>query len=276
MIELHHIHFRYTRKKKIFDGLNLTLAPGHIYGLLGKNGAGKSTLLKMMAGLLFPQKGEGLAFNHPMKDRAPSFLENMFLIPEEFDLPSVSLEKFTRYNSAFYPKFNKDQLGTYLREFEIPAESKLSSMSYGQKKKFLLAFGLASNTRLLIMDEPTNGLDIPSKSQFRKIIASAMTEEKIFVISTHQVRDLENLIEAVVILEQGQIIFNQNIQTISDKLFFDDDLRHASPDQVLYSGEAGNNTGIRINTSGADSRVDLEILFNAVMINSHGINQYFN
>ena len=268
MVELQNINFGYKKKKPLFSGLDLTLTSGYIYGLLGKNGAGKTTLLKHMAGLIYPQQGQCRVFGHEVSKREPQMLEDIFFIPEEFELPALNIDDFVKYNAVFYRGFNREQLDFYLREFELDRDEKLSSMSFGQKKKFLIAFGMATNARLLILDEPTNGLDIPSKSQFRKIMASALDEEKIIVISTHQVRDLENLIDVVLVLEKGRIIFNHSIAEISEKLRFEQDLRKALPEEILYSEEgAGRKAGIVKNTSGMESRVDLEILFNGVVKN---------
>lgn len=277
MVELNDIEFSYKKKSSFFQQLNLTLAPGHVYGLLGKNGAGKSTLLKHITGLLFPTKGNAKVFGFDAQDRIPEMLEDIYLIPEEFELPAVSLSVFVSRNAVFYPKFNHTQFKQYLDEFEIPVENKLSKMSYGQKKKFLIAFGLATNARLLILDEPTNGLDIPSKSQFRKIVASALNEDKLIIISTHQVRDLENLIDTVVVLEKGQIIFNKNIAEISQRLAFNYNLSDASDEEVIYAEELpGKKSGIVVNHSGIETRVDLELLFNGVVKNNESINAHFH
>ncbi len=272
MVELINIDFRYKKKKPLFRDLNLQLSGGSIYGLLGKNGAGKTSLLKHISGLLFPNGGECLVNGQRVSERLPEVLQDIYVIPEEFALPPVSIDRYARINGLFYPDFNRDQLNHYLQEFELNTDEKLSSMSYGQKKKFLISFGLATNARLLILDEPTNGLDIPSKSQFRKIIASALTEEKLMIISTHQVRDLENLIDTVLVLESGQIIFNHNIATISEKLRFMQDVKAIPAGEVLYSEEgAGRKAGIVKNTSQLESRVDLEILFNGIIKNPAAI-----
>lgn len=221
MVALKDIHFKYKKKKPLFEHLNLILEPGFIYGLLGKNGAGKSSLLKHISGLLYPDSGQCTVFGFDATARKPEMLQDIYLIPEEFSLPPISLRTYVKTNAVFYSRFSYNQLQAYLAEFELPEDAKLSTLSYGQKKKFLIAFGLATNARLLIMDEPTNGLDIPSKSQFRRIMVSALDEEKVIVISTHQVRDLENLIDNVVVLENGSIIFNHNMGEISEKLDFE-------------------------------------------------------
>src|SRR5450755_3583912 len=166
MVEISNLDFSY-RKKMVFEGLNLKLTPGHIYGLLGRNGMGKSTLLRCIGGLLFPKSGQIHSLSFLPRLRQPEFLEQIFIIPEEFYLPDIQPAQMVRTLAPFYPKFNVGQFNDLSKDFEIPMETKFGSMSYGQRKKTLIAFGLATNASLLLMDEPTNGLDILSKSQFR-------------------------------------------------------------------------------------------------------------
>ncbi|MDQ3192148.1 MAG: ABC transporter ATP-binding protein, partial [Bacteroidota bacterium] len=249
---------------------------GFIYGLLGKNGAGKSTLLKHITGMTFPDKGSVKVIGFEATERNPKMMEDIYLVPEEFDLPSIKIKTFIAINSPFYPKFNKEQFLNYLNEFELNIDSKVSKLSYGQKKKFLISFGLATNARLLILDEPTNGLDIPSKSQFRKIIASSLDQEKLIVISTHQVRDLENLIDNIIVLEKGEIIFHKSLDEISQHMYFEPNLNQIMGEEVLYYEElAGKNAGIIKNKSGKEGRVDLELLFNGLVKSPEIINNHF-
>lgn len=276
MIQLNNISFGYKKNKPIFKDLNMELSSGFIYGLLGKNGAGKSTLLKQISGLSFPNEGECIVMGYKASERNPAMLEDIYVVPEEFQLPPVSISTYSKLNGVFYSRFDFGQLKGYLAEFELPEEAKLSTLSYGQKKKFLIAFGLATNARILILDEPTNGLDIPSKSQFRKTIASSLDEDKLIIISTHQVRDLENLIDNIVVLEKGNIIFNRNISEISEKLSFEYNIKEYSTNEVIYSEEfPGRKAGIVRNISGHDSRVDLELLFNGIVSNPGSINTHF-
>lgn len=264
MITIKNLNFYYNKKRPLFNNMDMQLEPGHIYGLLGKNGAGKSTLLKNMAGLVFPVNGsiDVLGFD-PTKREVP-FLQEVSFIPEEFYLPDVKSEKFIKANACFYPNFDHAYFKELISEFDIPAEQKLSGMSYGQKKKYIISFGLATRAKFIIMDEPTNGLDIPSKVQFRKIMASALTEDRCFVISTHQVRDLDNLIDAVIILDQNRIVLNNSIFEIADKIQFKK-LQELTQD-ILYSETTmGGHYAILPNTDMADSKVDLELLFNGIL-----------
>ena len=192
-------------------------------------------------------------------------LASYYLIPEEFETPGLSIKNFVKVNAPFYPDFNEDQFYQYLKEFKTESEGKMSKLSYGQKKKVLIAFGLAANTPVLMSDEPSNGLDIPSKSMFRKIMASGLTEDRVFIISTHQVKDIEGIIDSVVILENGKIIFNESLETIGDKLCFKT-LKDLEGEEVLYSEKHLNTyEAIVKKTHGESMRVNLELLFNSIV-----------
>ena len=196
MIQVKNIDFSYGRRKApIFTGFDLELRAGRVYGLLGKNGTGKSTLLYPMAGLLRPQKGEVLTNGWLAVERRPEMLQDIFFVPEEFFLPNVSLQAYVKSMASLYPRFDIALLAECLAEFGLPEMLQLGSLSMGQKKKVLMSIALASGCRILLMDEPTNGLDIPSKSVFRKVVARCMTDERLMVLSTHQVRDVEMLLD---------------------------------------------------------------------------------
>ena len=266
MVEIQNLTFGYNRDKLLYEGLNLSLQSGRIYGLLGKNGAGKSTLLKNMVGLLFPNEGVVSINNFSPKKRQPSFLQSIYFIPEQTHVPSLSIKRFVDLYAPFYPLFDENQFYTCLKELEVNTVGKLTDMSFGQQKKFIIAFGLACNTSVLLMDEPTNGLDIPSKSHFRKLMASVLTDDRLFVISTHQVRDLDNLIDDVVIIDDGDILLKASIADISEKLVFKTVQNIGELDTVLYAETTLNGKEIvKPNTKFEDSKVNLEHLFNAVI-----------
>jgi ABC-2 type transport system ATP-binding protein len=276
MIQIENLSFSYSKRRILFDQFNLTLPSGNIYGLLGKNGAGKSTLLKIISGLLFPNKGIINVAGFNPKDRNPRFLSEIYLITEEFSLPSMIIERFVSLYSPFYPRFNHSMFQSYINEFNLPREPMLSDMSYGQKKNFLLSFGLATDCSLLILDEPTNGLDIPSKSQFRKIVANAINEDRSFIISTHQVRDMENLIDPIIIIDEGKIIFFQDHENISKKLAFTRQTELPSNcNLVYYESSLGGYTTVKENTDMEETRMNLEMLFNAVVGNKAKIDEIF-
>jgi ABC-2 type transport system ATP-binding protein len=277
MIKIENLVFSYSKKKLLFDQLGLTLPSGNIYGLLGKNGAGKSTLLKIMSGLLFPKTGHVEAVGFKPQDRDPRLLRETFLVAEEFILPSMTWETYVRLYGSFYPRFSHELFENYIRDFNLPLDQKLTDMSYGQRKSFLLSFGLATDCRLLLMDEPTNGLDIPSKSHFRKIVASAIHEERSFIISTHQVRDMENLIDPILILDEGRIIFFEDLEKVTERLVITKQTEIPHDSRVVYFEPApGGYQVLAENIAGKSSRISLEILFNAVIGNRERMNSIFN
>ncbi|NPA67272.1 MAG: ABC transporter ATP-binding protein [Chlorobi bacterium] len=276
MITINNLNFGYQKKNKLFSDLNLSAKPGRIYGLLGKNGSGKTTLLKHVAGLLQPQSGEILLNGKIPQKRTTDVLASYYMIPEEFETPSLNVKTFVKINAPFYPDFNENQFYKYLDEFKINTKQKLSKMSYGQKKKVLISFGIATNTPLLIADEPTNGLDIPSKSTFRKITASSLDENKTIIISTHQVKDIEGIIDTLIVLDNGKIIFNRSLEEVSEKLCFKT-VNNPEKNNVLYAER--NLTGydaILKNTEKEYTRINLELLFNSVIESNSKIINEFN
>ena len=275
MVRIRNLHFGYFKKRPLFQNLDLTLERGHIYGLLGKNGAGKSTLLKNIVGLAFPDADTCEVLEQPAARRLPAVLADLFFLPEEIYVPAVTAAKFVEQTAGFYPKFDQQALMRYLSEFEVPAQAVLTALSFGQQKKFMIAFALAANTSLLVMDEPTNGLDIPSKAQFRKLIAMALTEERCLIVSTHQVRDLESLIDTVVVLHGQRIVLNADLGELAERLTFATVPEAASAD--LYAEESVRGAQvIRANRSGVPGRVDLELLFNALVGEAPALAHYLS
>lgn len=268
MIEVRDLYFSYKKGKPIFSKLNLSLKPGHIYGLLGKNGSGKSTLLKSITGLVFPVKGKCLINEIDSSKRNVATLEDLFFIAEDIYVPSLTAGQYLKSTSGFYPKFSATDFYAYLKTLDVDPDQMLSNMSYGQQKKAMIAFGLATNASVLIMDEPTNGLDIPSKVRFRKLIASVLNDDRYIIISTHQVRDLESLIDTILILDNHQILIENNVDELTEKLLFGT-FEDTSGMKVLYEEETMRGKhAILENTSGKYSKMDLELLFNAVTAGS--------
>lgn len=278
MITVENLSFVYRKSKKaVLNDFSLTFESGKIYGLLGKNGAGKSTLLYLMTGLLTPKTGRVLYHNTDVRRRLPVTLQDMFLVPEEFELPPVSLISYVELNSPFYPNFSKEDLVRYLHYFELDMDLDLGALSMGQKKKVFMSFALATNTSLLIMDEPTNGLDIPGKSQFRKFIASGMTEGKTIIISTHQVRDIDKILDHVTIIEDSKVLLDESIAHICEQFFFTESDDRALVDVALFTSPSVQGNFLMLpNTRGEESDINLELLFNATLSKPEEITRLFN
>ena len=278
MIQLTNIDFGYSKKHLLFENLSLELSRGHIYGLLGKNGAGKTTLLKLISGLRFISNGSALVLHENPALRKPKMLQELYFLPEELYTPALKVNEFVKAYAPFYPNFNHEQFQEYLNIFEVPYyDLKIDKMSFGEKKKVMIAFALACNTKILIMDEPTNALDIPSKAIFRKVMASVATEDRIVIISTHQVRDLHSLIDAIIILDSGKVILNESAETITEKLAFEVIEDTTNVTHILYEEEnVRGKLVVHENTAQKETKLDIELLFNAVMLNKEKIQHIFN
>jgi ABC-2 type transport system ATP-binding protein len=278
MLQVKNVSFSYRRgKKEVLHDFSLSLGKGGVYGLLGRNGAGKSTLLYLMSGLLIPKKGEVIYHDVNVRLRQPVTLRDMFLVPEEFDLPPISLLSYVELNSPFYPRFSKEDMVKYLHYFEMDQDVNLGALSMGQKKKVFMSFALATNTSLLIMDEPTNGLDIPGKSQFRKFIASGMTDDKTIIISTHQVRDIDRILDHVLIMDNSQVLLDESIGDICNKLLFvESDNRNLANNALFTLPSVQGNYLLLPNTDGEESEINLELLFGATLAKPEKIKRMFH
>ena len=277
MLSINNLTFSYNKNYgDLFHDLSFELNAGNVYGLLGKNGSGKTTLINLMCGLLTPKSGEVTLDGENVRQRLPKTMSDLFLVPEEFDLPNLSLKQYVSINAPFYPNFSMDDMQRYLDIFDMGSDMnvKLHSLSMGQKKKVLLAFAFATNTRVLIMDEPTNGLDIPSKSQFRKLVTTGMTDEKMMLISTHQVRDISEILDHVTIIDNSNVLLNTSIADVMSRLAFRP-MREG--DKPLFTQPSVMGSLVVVPSQPEEeTAVDLEMLFNATLQNPEAINQMFN
>ena len=274
MITLKELSFSYSRKKEVLDRINLEVGSGHICGLLGKNGEGKTTLLNLLSGQIFPDQGSCLVLEEIPSERNARFLQQIFLLPEEISMPEVTALEYIKMYAPFYPTFRDDICKACVESFEINLSDRLSKMSQGQRKKVAITLALAAHTPLLLMDEPTNGLDIPSKATFRRLVASLIDDNQTVIISTHQVRDLESLIDTVLILDQRQILLNKTLNEIGEKLYFGPLLPE---EKALYSEPTPQGTiGVTARDGKEETAVSLELLFNAAITYPKEIQRIMN
>jgi len=268
MIEINNLNFKYGKQAKLFNELSFSEEAGSIVGLLGKNGAGKSTLLKLLTGLLASSEKSITVLGETPFNRKPQFLEQVYFVPEEYELPGVKISEYVKAHARFYPGFDFEKLHQIMIDFELDPKSRLTKMSYGQRKKFLIAFALSTNCKLLVLDEPTNGLDIPSKAIFRKVVASSLNNDQLVLISTHQVKDVENLIDTILIIDRGKIKMHSSIWDISKNYSFTT-VSQLTEGEVLYSEVAPGGFKVLKECKSGTTTVDIELLFNAV---TQGVN----
>ena len=298
MITIKNLDFSY-KNAAVFKNISLDFKEGNVYGLLGENGVGKTTLLKLICGLQQANAGSCTVDEFIPSERNPYFLQNIFYLPEEVITDDTTPELFVKKLGVFYPRYDQQYFRDLMQELEVDAAKKFSTLSYGQKKKALLACALSLRTDYLLLDEPTNGLDIPSKALFRKVILQhsvstnhanqhlssscqnntgdtqdAWSDNPTIIISTHQVKDVENLIDPIVILDHDEVLLNATFEEISSKLYFDYGTEKS--DDALYSEMMpGGYINVLPNKFEMESKVNVEALFNAVRNNKKRIKEIF-
>lgn len=275
MLKIENLQFSYQRKgEPLFSDFSLELPAGKVHGLLGRNGAGKSTLIYLMSGLLTPDGGGVFINGDNVRDRRPATLSDVMLVPEEFDLPDLTLQRYIDVTAPFYPRFDRDLMERYLDIFEVSHDIHLKHLSMGQKKKVQLSLALAAGTHMLLLDEPTNGLDIPGKSQFRKAITLGMNDDRTIIISTHQVRDVDTILDHVTIVDHSRVLLSAGTDEIGQRLAF---VEAYDPQTALaVQATPGGYRMVAPNTDGRETVIDMELLFNAVLTYPEKITNLFN
>ena len=273
MITIENTSYGYKSNPLIFNNISLEIGNG-IYGLLGENGVGKTTLMHLICGLLFPKNGKCSIDGRNTAERQSEGLARYFFLPEELQMPTESIASFAARHSVFYPHFNQEEFELNLEELKINRKQKLSSVSYGQQKKAMLAYAFALHTPYTLLDEPTNGLDITSRQALKRIISRSMDDESTLLISTHQAHDFENLLDHLVILGKGEILLNRSLDEISNRLLFA--RTDILPEESIYSEE--NLSGyfsIIPNEDGEENTPDIELLYKAVLQQPEKIKSMF-
>lgn len=274
MIQIKDLGFSYGGFP-VLKNITMNLEEGRIYGLLGENGVGKTTLLTLIAGLKKPLTGSIETDGYIPYDREPSFLSDQYYLSDEVAAVNMKAIEYAANYGRFWENFDLEKFNEVMQVLENDPQQKMSKMSFGQLKKTYIAFALACNTKYLLMDEPTNGLDIPSKAQFRKAVTRYTREDSVILISTHQVRDLENIIDPIIILDRQEVLLNATIAEISEKLYFD--YSNEVNQYALYRELVpGGNIQVSLNQTGEESKVNLEALFNTVYQHKELIKEIFN
>ena len=273
MIEIKNLAFSYG-KTPVLKSITTNLEEGRIYGLLGENGVGKTTLLTLLCGLKKVTEGSISTDGENPFDRTPTLLQNQFYLPDEVLPVATRAERFAKERGAFWPNYDHSKFLEIMKEFENDPTKKMNQMSAGQLKKVYISLALACGCKYIFMDEPTNGLDIPSKTQFRSAIMKYTSDDSTIIISTHQVRDLENIIDPIIILDRQDVLLNASVEEITGRLYFDYGTQ-LHPESLYSEQLPGGFIQVYPNTTGEDSKINVEALFNAVHKNKELVKGMF-
>lgn len=274
MIQIRDLAFAYG-STPVLKGIDMMLEDGHIYGLLGENGVGKTTLLALLCGLQRPNVGSIDVDGLKPHNRQTALLCNMYYLPEDIRPERQRAIDWASELGPLWPKFSLSKFEEIMKELDNDSNKRMDQMSAGQLKKTYIAFALATNVKYLLLDEPTNGLDIPSKALFRSAIMRHTAEDSVIVITTHQVRDLESVVDPIVILDRQEVLLNASLDTIAKHLYFDY-TTEINPNALYIEQLPGNTVQVYPNTSGTESKVNVEALFNALHKNKQTVKSLFN
>ena len=265
MIDVQSMSFSYRKNRPVLDQINLQMEAGGVYGVLGANGVGKTTLLHLLGGLLFPTAGNISVDGKKPMLRQPSFLEQVYYVPVEFDLPRVTVQAYQKRYAPFYPHFSITSWLHALETFGLAADASLSDLSFGQKKKVLLSFAIASGCQILLFDEPTDGLDIPSKDSFRRLLSARIDEQRLAIIATHHVHDVAMLLDHLIVLKAQHVLLESSLEQLTTHLRTVTTVQLPDADELLYSERIpGGHHCLLRNTQGQEGPLDLELLFKAL------------
>lgn len=262
MLTINKLSFSYG-ENAVLKNISMELRPGNIYGLLGENGVGKTTLLTLMCGLKKPLEGSIDIDGFKPFDRKPQLLSRIYYLADDVADITMKPEEFAANYGKFWGKFSLETFKALLDLLEVPCGNRMDKMSAGELKKTHICFALATGCEYIFMDEPTNGLDIPSKAQFRKALLQYTSEDSVVVISTHQVKDLKSVIDPVIILDRQAVLLDATLAEISEKVYFDYGTE-LKPDALYSEFVPGGCVQVIPNAEGVESKVSLEALFNAV------------
>ena len=274
MISFNQLGFRYRLGSQVFRDFSMTLSPGHVYGVLGENGVGKSTLMKLASGVLIPTAGSVTIDGREASLREEATMAKIIYLPEEFSLPALTLDEFRKVTTPFYPSFSDESFEECCRVLDVVRDRRLDKLSMGQRKRAYLAFAFACRAEWLLLDEPTNGLDVAAKEAFRRLVARYVDEGQSIIISTHSVREIDSLIDHLIILDRKGIVLNASIGEIGSRLRFG---RCSAEEEPLYSESTlAGTSGVVVNTTDEESPVDIEMLFMASLRSTERLRRLFN
>lgn len=274
MISFNQLGFRYRLGSQVFRDFSMTLSPGHVYGVLGENGVGKSTLMKLASGVLIPTAGSVTIDGREASLREEATMAKIIYLPEEFSLPALTLDEFRKVTTPFYPSFSDESFEECCRVLDVVRDRRLDKLSMGQRKRAYLAFAFACRAEWLLLDEPTNGLDVAAKEAFRRLVARYVDEGQSIIISTHSVREIDSLIDHLIILDRKGIVLDASIGEIGNRLRFG---RCSAEEEPLYSESTlAGTSGVVVNTTDEESPVDIEMLFMASLRSTERLRRLFN
>jgi len=207
-------------RHRVLDDLNMKLDPGRVYGLLGLNGEGKTTLIRILLGVI-PADGGNIRYkDHPVSFRSATYKEEVGYIPEDpFFFSGMRVGELLDFNAAFYRRWDGRRAEDLLKRFSLDRKARIRTLSRGMKLRLEMAVGLAAKPELLVLDDPTSGLDVPTRYDFLQDIIRELADSGTTILfSTHLVHELERIVDHLFILHRGRLILDEEHETVKNSI----------------------------------------------------------
>lgn len=212
IIELNKVSLRYGKESPVLEELSLRMDGGGIVGLCAPNGVGKTSLLKMLMGLRYPTTGSLKVMGYDPTQRPTALLEQAYFLPADPNLPAWTPRKIGKVLGSFYPNFDPEIYQECIDDFQVDPDRVLSKLSFGQQRRVQLAFALGVRTPLLLLDEPTIGLDVNGKDQFRRSLIKATEAGQTVILATHLLNEVGPVLDQLLVLHQRQVWAHVNLE----------------------------------------------------------------
>ena len=213
MVQCKNLTKKYGSKIALREA-TLHIYPGHIYALLGPNGSGKTTFMKILGDLTKESSGEVLFEGKPLSIQSRKDIA--YLPTESQAYPFMTVEDYGKYHKSFFPDFQQEEFKAMLEEMDISLKLNFKSLSTGMDKKVRIAATLARNAKLVLLDEPFNGVDLLAREEIEKMILDKKTEDKTILLSSHLVEEVEDYVQFAIFFHQGRVLAVEQVDTMQE------------------------------------------------------------
>ncbi|OLS35929.1 ABC transporter ATP-binding protein [Alkalihalophilus pseudofirmus] len=233
------------KQRSILNEITFDIEPGKVTGLIGRNGAGKTTLLQLMVGILKPEAGDILVGEKSIYTH-PEVKQDIVFVPDSPEaLKSYSIKEICLLYKEIYPKFDEELFNSLLDRFTLPKSGKVGSFSKGMKALFALILAFSTKATYILLDEPTDGLDVIVKKRILQFIVEAVADfEVAVVISSHRLDELEYLADSIIMLKEGEVSRTYSLDSIKESYKkVQTVFPHGMPESISKLGTVINETG---------------------------------
>ncbi|MBG3869673.1 ABC transporter ATP-binding protein [Staphylococcus haemolyticus] len=211
LLQVQHLNKSYKKSNFHLKDISLTLQPGEVIGLIGKNGSGKSTLINTLVGNRFKDSGDISFFDQVVSDKDYAYKEHIGVVFDDLRVPDkLEIKDMDKVFANIFKTWNSDRFFEVIQRFELPTNAQIKTFSRGMRMKAALAMALAHDTKLLILDEATAGMDVSGREEVIEMLEDYISEGNGILISSHISEDIEHLATKLIFMRDGEIVLQES------------------------------------------------------------------